>query len=143
MNKDNVMNRFNHYKKFLLMNGANEELIELPAIKEIILYVIENGDPRNIVEGHSPISYRVPNEDGTFNIYGKLEGPTPSVVYEMEYNLDDDENHYIKLTKKDKRTFLFVGEEKNPDEIILINKEGIITDYYIDESKKKKLVKTK
>ena len=100
MNKDNVMNRFNHYKKFLLMNGANEELIELPAIKEIILYVIENGDPRNIVEGHSPISYRVPNEDGTFNIYGKLEGPTPSVVYEMEYNLDDDENHYIKLTKK-------------------------------------------
>lgn len=118
--------RFEAYKKYLLENGANEELIELPAIKQTIYSIIENGDQIVVAEGRSPISYHHPNEDGTFDIYGRLEGPVETVCYKMEYSPDDQS--YITLTRKDLRKQVFPYRYDDnfefPIEKIYIDREG-------------------
>ena len=124
--------RFDSYKRFLLLNRGIEQLIELPAIKDIIYNIIENGDSKCIEEGHSPIGYRAPKEDGTFDIYGRMDGIDYSVVYIMDYCLDDNNDHFIVLTKKDKR----LVEDRDSDEVIYINKEGYISDSFVSEKPK-------
>lgn len=120
-----TINRFDAYTNYLLKNGANKDIIEMPAVKKIILDTIENGDPVNKFEGHSPISYHLPHEDGTFDIYGRMEGYNESVVYKMELNNNKNNDYYIKLTKKDIRHYLLFNEEdREPDEIIIIDKKG-------------------
>ena len=134
--EDIVIRRFNAYKEFLIENGVKEELIELPAIKDIILDTIRNGDPRVIFEGRSPIHYQDPKEDGTFNICGRLDGPTVSTIYEME--LIDQDDIYLKLTKKDVRHHLY-EEDRDLDEIFYINHDG----YFINKKKSKYKMLTK
>lgn len=139
-NEERVTRRYNAYKRFLMENGVKEELIELPAIKSIIKDVIRNGDFRVVFEGHSPIHYQDPKEDGSFNICGRLQGYTVSVVYEMEFINQDD--CYLKLTKKDVRQFLFLfDKEPDPDEEIFIDYNGNIID--TNKNKPKPYVKKK
>ena len=119
--------RYKLYTNFLLENGARKDIIEMPAIKKIILDTIENGDPRVRLEGKSPISYRNPKEDGTFDIYGRTEGYTSSVAYIMDLDEQEENGYFICLTKKDIRNYLLFNEsERKPDEKIYINKNGKI-----------------
>lgn len=119
--------RFEAYKDFLLKNGVKEDLIELPAIRKIILDIIEYGDPIVKAEGRSPISYHYPNIDGTFNIHGRMEGHTESVIYEMELDEQEKDGYFICLTKKDVRNYLLFDERKRqPDEKIYIDRNGKI-----------------
>ena len=57
---------FESYKEFIISNGGSEEIINMPEIKSIIMFGIENGDPRLIMEGKRTIAYRKPNEDGIY-----------------------------------------------------------------------------
>ena len=133
---ESTMMRFGLYVKFLLQHGARKDIVELPAIQNIILNVIENGDPRVLAEGKSPISYREPNEDGTFNIYGKMEGYTSSVVYEMDLDEQEEKGYYICLTKKDIRDYLLFNEDnRKPEEKIYIDKEGKLIDNLNEKTK--------
>lgn len=133
---ESTMTRFGFYVKFLLDHGARKDLIELPAIQNIILNLIENGDPRVIAEGKSPISYRKPNEDGTFNIYGKTEGYSSSVVYEMDLDEQEENGYYVCLTKKDIRDYtLFDESKREPDEKIYIDKAGKIIENLSEKTK--------
>ena len=122
---DSTMTRFSLYEKFLLDNGARKDLVELPAIKNIILDVIEHGDPRVKFEGRSPIVYMDPKEDGTFDIYGRMSGHTASVAYEMDLDEQEENGYYVCLTKKDIRNNDFL-QDREPDQKIYIDREGKI-----------------
>ena len=125
--KQSTMIRYKLYIDFLLENGARKDIIEMPAIKKIILDTIENGDSRVKSEGKSPISYRNPKEDGTFDIYGRTEGYASSVVYIMELDEQEENDYYICLTKKDIRDYLLFNEsERKPDKKIYIDRNGKI-----------------
>ena len=122
-----TMIRYKLYIDFLLENGARKDIIEMPAIKKIILDTIENGDPRVRLEGRSPLSYSNPKEDGTFDIYGRTEGYTSSVAYIMELDEQEENGYYICLTRKDIRNYLFFNEsERKPDKKIYIDRNGKI-----------------
>ena len=87
------------YKEEMIRQGANPELFNLQAINDIIDYIIDYGDYRVKMEGRSPIYYKNPNEDGTFDICGRMAGPNVTVVYKMEYCDDENPDHYIVLKK--------------------------------------------
>ncbi len=91
--------RYSDYMRFLLENGANQEILELQAIQVLIADLIRNGDPRVKSEGRSPVAYFRPKEDGTFEIGGRTSGYTANVRYDMKY-CDDDSEGFIKLVNK-------------------------------------------
>ena len=123
--------RYEDYKKHVLSTGGDEKLFELPAINNIIDYVIEYADGRVKMEGRSPIYYKNSNEDGTFDICGRMSGPTVTLVYKMEYCNDDNPDHYIVLKKYEQRrrnectTIHIEGCYHNK---IYINKDGQIVE---------------
>ena len=129
--------RFERYKEFLLENGANPEIIELQAVKDLIMWIIVNGDPIVKSQGRSPITYVEPNPDGTFNIFGKMNGYSTSLRYYMEYVNDDNNlnNNFIKLTRKEVREVAYMMDDPigNPYSIedtyeIYIDRKGQISD---------------
>ncbi len=134
--KEIVNNRYNRYIDFLIENGADEEIINLPAIQDLIKDVISRGDPRVVFEGRSPIAYHDPNPDGTFDIYGRTNGPVVNEIYEMSYCNDGNEDHFIKLTRKtDSHVNYAMDDPISPDgydvtdtETTYINKAGEIVD---------------
>ncbi len=95
--------RFESYIDFLITNGANKEIIELEPVRKLIMGIIKNGDPRVIMDGRSPIVYKTPNSDGTFEIAGRLNGPIASDFYNISYCNDDDPSHFIKITNERKK----------------------------------------
>ena len=115
MKQKRIKGRYDDYIKFLIENGANKEIIELKAIQDIIYNIITNGDPRVIMDGRSPIAYQKPNSDGTFDIGGRMNGPTVSVWYKMSYCNDGDDNHYIvlKIQHSDEETMEIIDKNGN------------------------------
>lgn len=105
-------NRYNSYIRFLLENGANPKILELPIIKDAIMYIIENSSPKVKMDGRSPISYEKPNKDGTFTIAGRMNSDIVDYKYDMSYCNED--NNYIKL--------------ENEIETIYIDSKGKVTD---------------
>lgn len=122
---------YEDYKEYMISKGANKELFDLQAINDIIDGVIEYGDDRLKMEGKSPIYYKNPNKDGTFDICGRMAGPCVTLVYKMEYCNDDNPEHYIVLKKYEQKShhegnfFYIDGCVHNK---IYINKDGIIVD---------------
>ncbi|MBQ6477403.1 MAG: hypothetical protein IJI43_03115 [Bacilli bacterium] len=110
--------RYDAYLNYLLIAGANGDILDFPAIQDLILHIIRDSNPKNIMRGHSPIVYEMPNPDGTFNIAGRMKDNNIDEFYKMSYCDDDNDEHYLKL-------------EKNPvgnicTKVIYINKEGNI-----------------
>ena len=138
---NNTENRYNYYKEFIINSGGKKELFDLPAIDQIIKNTIENGDPIVKAEGRSPIYYKDANEDGTFDICGRMGGHCVTLVYKMEYCHDDNPEHYIVLKKYDSISrqednfYNFYGVEYKE---IYINKEGNVV-----ETKNPRLFKEK
>jgi hypothetical protein len=128
--------RYEAYKEFLLRNNANPEILELKAVQDIIKDVIKNGDHQVIFEGRSPISYEMPNEDGTFNIVGRTNGPVANIVYYMSYCKDNDA--FIKLKKRsiNQAQYFMDIELDEENEDIYISREGNIIDKGIAKIKK-------
>ena len=127
----NDVERYVRYINFLLDNGANPEIVYMPAIDNLILNIIKRGDPIVKAEGRSPIAYLKPNEDGTFDIGGRTAGPIINEKYEMSYCKDDNPSYFIKLVKKEKQlsyhTIDFPFGEPYDLEVvntIYINEEG-------------------
>ena len=79
--------RYEMYKDFIIKNGGDEKLFDIPYIQEIIMDIIKYGDPRLVVEGKSTLYYKNPNEDGTFDICGRMDGPTVDLCYKMSKHL--------------------------------------------------------
>lgn len=126
---------FERYKDFIISNGGSEEIINMPEIRNIIMFGIENGDPRLIMEGRRTIAYRKPNPDGTFDIGLRTNGPTVNTLYKMSYCNDEDPDHYIKLTTIDTYGVHYTMDEPIGDsyeetetKIVFLNKEGYISD---------------
>lgn len=130
MENYNDIYRYEAYKKYVLETGGNEEFFNLPAIRHIIESIIINGDFRVKMEGRSPIYYKNANEDGTFDICGRLAGPYVTDVYKMEYCNDDNKDHYIVLKHYMNKKYITIDEEMEgiSYKYIYINKDGIISD---------------
>lgn len=96
-----VMSRYELYKNYIIKQGGDSKLFELPAVTQIIQKIIECGDPVVIAEGRSPIYYKDPNKDGTFDICGRTSGHNVNVVYKMEYCQDENPEHFLVLKKYD------------------------------------------
>ena len=75
--------RYKEYKKFIRENGGDMELFNIPYIDALVKFVIIKGDLRQKVEGRSPIYYKEPNEDGTFDICGRMDGYYVDLCYKM------------------------------------------------------------
>lgn len=75
--------RYNMYKEYIRRNGGDMNIFNIPFIQEIIMNIIENGDPRLRFEGHSTLYFKQPNEDGSFDICGRMEGPIVNLCYKM------------------------------------------------------------
>ena len=120
-----------YYKEFVIDHGGDKKLFDLPAINNVIDYIIEYADRRLKMEGRSPIYYKCPNEDGTFDICGRMSGPSVTVVYKMEYCHDGNPEHYIVLKKYEQKSH-FAGCYYYIDGCgyskIYINKQGIIVE---------------
>ena len=141
-----VKARYESYVNFLINNGAKKELIELKAVKNLILSIIENGDARVIMEGRSPIAYEKPNSDGTFNIAGRLDGPLISTFYQMSYCTDDNLNHFIVLRHQKRENVHYAMDDPIGDDYPIITDEEIYIDTngnIVDDLKtEKELIKT-
>lgn len=123
--------RYEFYKEFVIDHGGDKKLFDLPAINNIIDYVIKYADGRVKMDGRSPLYYKCPNEDGTFDICGRMNGPSVTVVYKMEYCHDGNPEHYIVLKKYEQKSH-FAGCYYYIDGCgyskIYINKQGIIVE---------------
>ena len=132
--------RFESYKKHLLSSGANPEILEMSAIKEIIMDIIKNGNSQNKMMGRSPISYENANSDGTFTIAGRMHGPNNDLIYEMSYAHDNNPEHFIELTKTIRKkgweqvetnggTYDYIPQQDlSTEQKIYINKKGDFVD---------------
>lgn len=127
------LERFKSYYEFLVNNGVNKKILNIPYIKELIINLILNGDPRVILEGKSPIVYLPPHEDGTFDIGAKLDGPQISNLYRISYCNDGVSDHYIKITTSNTYTVQYSIDGPSPlgypydvveTTIIYINHDG-------------------
>lgn len=144
--------RYESYKEFIIAKGGDEKLFDLPAVNNVIDYIIKYGTFGR------PIYYKNPNEDGTFDICGRMGGPSATLVYKMEYCHDDNPEHFIVLKKYEQRShddgnFYYIdGCFHNK---IYINKEGNIIEEtdeikipgfekegFLSELKEKKLIKS-
>lgn len=133
VNNKIAQRRYESYIDFLITNGANKEIIELKPVKNLIMGIIRNGDPRVIMEGRSPIVYNSPNSDGTFVIAGRLNGPIASDYYNISYCNDEDPSHFIKITNERKKTLHYAMDDPIGDDYDVtilsttyINKNGKI-----------------
>ena len=111
------------YRKHIIETGGKEELFDLPAVTQIIEDIIENGELRLKMEGKSPLYYKNANEDGTFDICGRMYGPSVTVVYKMEYCNTNNSEDYIVL-KKYQKNIIEDDYYKASYKEIYINKEG-------------------
>lgn len=122
--------RYEHYKQYMIDMGANEELFNMPAINNIIDYIIENG--RASIMGKSPIMYKEPNQDGSFDIIGRMDGSTKKLIFKMKYCEENDNNHYIELDEYEEKLKKHNEELDSHDGIqckkYYLNKSGIIID---------------
>ena len=121
---------FEKYKKFIISNGGNEKIINMPAIHDIIVDGIKYGDRRLIAEGKTIIAYIKPKEDGTFDIGLRMGGPVVTDLYKMSYC--DEGSAYIKLVLFDTKTVHYAmddpvgtgGYDIENETIIFIDKNG-------------------
>jgi len=114
---------YKNYIEYLLENNANKEILELKAVKDIIIDVIDRVDPRVRFEGRSPINYPDVREDGTFDIRGRTSGPVTREIYSISYADEDDA--FIKIQKTIVKSVL--DEIDEPEEKpIYVDKEGNI-----------------
>ena len=90
-------NRFQSYKNYVIRTGGKEELFDLVYIQQIINDIIQNGDPVLQSIGKSTFYFKDANEDGTFDICGRMDGPNVSLVYVMSYCDDSNADHYLML----------------------------------------------
>lgn len=91
--------RYDNYIKFIISTGGCEDIVHLKAIRDIICTIIKEGNPIEKSLGQSVIYYRDANEDGTFDLCGRMEEPLADLVYMMEYCNDDCPDHFLLLTK--------------------------------------------
>lgn len=91
------LERINDYKKYVLSTGGRKDLLELPAINNLIENIVVNGDPVVKFENKSPIYYKEANNDGTFDICGRMNGYNVSVIYKMEYCNDKNLEHFLLI----------------------------------------------
>ena len=129
INEGLAQRRYKNYIEFLIENGANKEIIELEPVKNLIMSIIKNGDPRVIMNGKSPIVYNVPNPDGTFQIVDRLNGPIISYIYNINYCNDDNPSHFIKITKEKKQTLHYAMDDSIGDDYDVT----ILSTTYVDK----------
>ena len=86
--------RYDMYKEFIKNNGGDIKIFEIPFIQEIVMDIIVNGNPRLRSEGRSTLFFKLPNEDGTFDICGRMDGPYVDLCYKMKKY-----NGYILINK--------------------------------------------
>ena len=133
-----VQLKYERYKKYVIETGGNSKLFDLEIVEQLIKTIIRDGDPRLITEGKSTIYYKDANEDGTFDICGRMLGPNVSVVYKMEYCNDNNPEHFIKLSKYQKEhkpiySIDFPIEDNHDkkvmnENILFVNKEGNVVE---------------
>ena len=114
----------NDYKNYILSSGANKEILDFPAVKNIISNIVVDGDPVLKANGKNPLYFKDANEDGTFDICGKMCGLTVSVVYKMEYCNDDNPKHFISL-----KCFLTNYKYDINYYKLFINDKGMVVDW--------------
>ncbi len=116
--------RFQSYQDYIIQSGGNEKLFELPFIQQIIFDIIHNGDPILLSLNKSTLYYKDANPDGTFDICGRMDGPTVNLVYSMSYCNDYVDNHFLKLRRFE--------EESHYEDSIMV-KDGITQkDIFLD-----------
>ena len=128
--------RCDRYINFLKENNVNEEILNLSAIQDLIESIMARGDIRVISEGRSPIEYNKPKPDGTFDLYGRTNGPVANEIYEMSYCDDGNEDHFIKLERKQQLRVSYAMDDPiggEPSEVIdttttYINRAGEVVD---------------
>ena len=107
--------RYEHYKQYMIDMGANEELFNMPAINNIIDYIIENGRA---------------------SIIGRMDGSTKKLIFKMKYCEENDNNHYIELDEYEEKLNKHSEESNSHDGIqckkYYLNKSGIIIDESMD-----------
>ena len=145
--------KYEAYKKFVILNGGDKRLFNLPAVNNVIDYIVKYGNSKN------PIFYKMPNDDGTFDICGRMGNFSTTIVYKMEYCNDKNPEHFIVFKKYEQKSH-FEGDFNYIYECfynkIYINKEGIIVEEtdeiklagfeeydLISDLKEKKLIKAK
>ena len=93
-------------------------------------------DMRASIIGKSPIMYKEPNQDGSFDIIGRMDGSTKKLIFKMKYCEENDNNHYIELDEYEEKLNKHSEESNSHDGIqckkYYLNKSGIIIDESMD-----------
>ena len=118
------------YIEFLVEHGANQNIILMPAIQRVMDQSIHGNNSYASQQPHPPIRYNQPNIDGTFDIQvTNTEGP--DIWWKMEFCNEGNDEKYIKLTRKTRKTVHYlmddpIGDDYDVDDVtvIYINKEG-------------------
>ena len=91
--------RMHSFRKHILTTGGRKELFELPFIQQIIIDIIENGDPILKSMGKSTLYYKDANEDGKYDICGRMNGPDVNLVYVMSFCNNQENDYYLLLQR--------------------------------------------
>ena len=131
-----IENDYEKYVKFLLENGANEDIVQLAEVKHIVINLISWANPLALQKGLTPVKYYKPKKDGTFTIGGRTTGLNVNIKFFMNYCKENDEDHFIELKRKDVKTILRSSEfpEDVPYRVkdtttITINRKGEVSSY--------------
>ena len=114
---------YENYIDYLHKHNANKDIIELEAIKDIMMDIIKRADQVNLANGRTPFSYSDVREDGTFDIKGRTSGFTANEIYKISYTDDISGETYIKIDKTIEDP---MSLEEPETKTIYVNKDGEI-----------------
>ena len=99
-----IFNIFNNYKNYIKNNGGNTKYFDFYSFQEILINIIKNGNLSEVIEGRSPLYYKLPNDNGSFDICGSKNGKYIDIYYKMFLLYPDTFVTMYKIESIDSKT---------------------------------------